>query len=420
MDRLVVEDLGKCYVLGRGGENKQTSTFRERLQPWKSSDGETSDAREFWALREVSFRVQPGTILGIIGANGAGKTTLLKILARVIMPTTGRVVGVGRVVSLLELGAGFDPELPADENILMNAAMLGIPKHEALRRMPEIFEFAGTERFEDTPLKHYSSGMYLRLAFSVAINMNPQILLADEILAVGDQVFQEKCLQRIEEAARQGLTVLFVSHDMEAIIRVCNRVMWINAGHIVKTGEPELVVDDYQNAIWSQADASRSEKGRRANRFAEVVAIRLVSSSGRDIGGAPISEDVYVRVRLNILKTHCKVRCALDVNTRGHLLFRSSDPEVHPLGDPGLYDIFAKIPANLLAESTYTLTVSCIMTRHDEPQEFPLVVYNALTFMAYATEETMPTVAGRLQKTGLIAPKVEWTLKAVEVDAARA
>jgi lipopolysaccharide transport system ATP-binding protein len=420
MDSLVVENLGKCYILAGTGQNKQTSTFRERLQPWKNAEGDSSDAREFWALREVSFRVQPGTILGIIGANGAGKTTLLKILARVIMPTNGRVVGVGRVVSLLELGAGFDPELPAHENILMNAAMLGIPKQEALRRMPEIFAFAGVERFEGTAMKHYSSGMYLRLAFSVAINMNPQILLADEILAVGDQVFQERCLQRIEEGARDGLTVLFVSHDMEAIMRVCNRVMWINAGQVVKIAEPESVVDEYQNAIWSQADASRSERGRRANRFAEVVAIRLGSSSGRDIGGAPMSEDVYVKIRLNILKARCNVRCAIDLTTRGQLVFRSADSEVHPLGEAGLYDVFAKIPANLLAESTYSVTVSCIMTRHDESQEYPLVVYNALTFMAYSTDATTPAIAGRFQKTGLIAPRLEWTLKAVETSAARA
>ena len=419
MDSLVVENLGKCYVLGRGGEKRQTSTFRERLQPWKNAEGTDSDAHEFWALREVSFRVQPGTILGIIGANGAGKTTLLKILARVIMPTAGRVVGVGRVVSLLELGAGFDPDMPADENILMNAAMFGIPKHEAVRRMPEIFEFAGVERFESTPLKHYSSGMYLRLAFSVAINMNPQILLADEILAVGDQVFQEKCLQRIADDAARGLTVLFVSHDMEAIMRVCNRVMWINAGQIVKTGDPEAVVDDYQNAIWSQADASRSEKGRRANRYAEILAIRLVSSTGRDIGGAPISEDIAIKIRLNVLKTHCKVRCALDVNTRGHLLFRSTDRETHRLAEPGVYDIFAKIPANLLAENNYSVTVSCIMMRHEEPQEFPLVVYNALNFIAFSSEESAAAVVGRLQKPALIDPRIEWTLRAEEVDAAR-
>jgi homopolymeric O-antigen transport system ATP-binding protein len=421
MDSLVAENLGKCYILQESGMKRQTSTFRERLQPWKNAEGEESDAREFWALREVSFRLQPGSILGIIGANGVGKTTLLKILARVITPTTGRVVGVGRVVSLLELGAGFDPDLPADENILMNAAMLGIPKHEAIRRIPEIFEFAGVERFEGTPLKHYSSGMYLRLAFAVAINMNPQILLADEILAVGDQLFQDKCLQRIGEDAAKGLTVLFVSHDMEAIIRLCNRVMWIHAGQVMKIGQPDLIVDEYQNAIWSQADASRSEKGRRANRFAEILAIRLVSVTGRDIGGAPISEDVFVKVRLNVLKAHINVRCALDVNTRGQLLFRSSDPEIHRFDEAGIYDIFAKIPANLLGESTYSVTVNCSLTYHSEPREFLLVAYNALTFIAFSTEDTTMLVSGgRLQKLGLIAPKLEWTVKAEKVDATRA
>src|SRR5689334_22689667 len=201
MDSLVVENLGKCYILSRDREDRQSSTFRERLGIAKDSEGDEEKSREFWALRDVSFRVQPGTIMG-----------------------------VGRVVSLLELGAGFDPDMRATDNILMNAAMLGIPKHEAQRRIPEIFEFAGVEKFERMALKHYSSGMFLRLAFSVAINMNPQILLADEILAVGDQVFQERCLQRIAEGARDGLTVLFVSHDMEAIMRICNRVMWINAG----------------------------------------------------------------------------------------------------------------------------------------------------------------------------------------------
>jgi lipopolysaccharide transport system ATP-binding protein len=418
MDSLVVEGLGKCYLLGRGGEKKQTSTFRERLRPWSADGASTSDAREFWALRDVSFRVHPGTILGIIGANGAGKTTLLKILARVIMPTTGRVVGVGRVVSLLELGAGFDPDLPAQENILMNAAMLGIPKHEAIKRMDEILEFADAQQFAGTPLKHYSSGMYLRLAFSVAINMKPQILLADEILAVGDQVFQERCLQRIEERARDGLTVLFVSHDMDAIMRVCNRVIWINAGQVVRMGDPEEIVDEYQNAIWSQADASRSERGRRANRFAEVLSVRLVSASGRDIGGAPISEDLFVKVRLNALKSRLHLRCALDLNTRGHLLFRSSDLETHQLGDSGIYEVLARIPANFLAEATYSITVSCIVTFKDEPREYPLVVYNALTFIAFSTQ-SRPASGGRMEKPGLIAPILEWAVKQEEASAAR-
>jgi lipopolysaccharide transport system ATP-binding protein len=420
MDSLVVEGLGKCYILGRGGEKKQSSTFRERLRPWSAEGEKKSDAREFWALRDVSFRIQPGTILGIIGANGAGKTTLLKILARVITPTTGRVVGVGRVVSLLELGAGFDPDLPAQDNILMNAAMLGIPKHEALKRMDEILEFADAQQFAGTPLKHYSSGMYLRLAFSVAINMKPQILLADEILAVGDQIFQERCLQRIEEGAHDGLTVLFVSHDMDAIMRVCNRVIWINSGEVVRMGEPEEIVDEYQNAIWSQADASRSERGRRANRFAEVLSVRLVSAAGRDIGGAPISEDIYVKVRLNALKPRLGLKCALDLNTRGHLLFRSSDVETHQLGDSGIYEVLARIPANFLAEATYSITVSCILTWKNEPREYPLVVYNALTFIAFSTQSRPASGSGRVEKPGLIAPILDWAVKQEESNAARA
>jgi lipopolysaccharide transport system ATP-binding protein len=420
VDSLVVEALGKCYILGRGAEKKQSSTFRERLKPWSSPDGEKSDAREFWALRDVSFRIQPGTILGIIGANGAGKTTLLKILARVIMPTTGRVVGVGRVVSLLELGAGFDADLPAYDNILMNAAMLGVPKHEALKRMDEILAFAEAEQFGGTPLKHYSSGMYLRMAFSVAINMNPQILLADEILAVGDQAFQERCLQRVEEAGRQGLTVLFVSHDMDAILRVCNRVMWINGGEVVKMGEPEEIVDAYQNATWAQADASRSERGRRGNRFAEVLSVRLVSSTGRDIGGAPISEDIYVKIRLNALKPRLGLKCALDLTTRNHLLFRSTDTETHQLGEPGVYEVLARIPANLLAECTYAVTVSCIITWKNEPNEFPLVVYNALSFIAFSTEDRVAGAGGRVEKNGLIAPRLDWAVRQEEPNAARA
>jgi lipopolysaccharide transport system ATP-binding protein len=419
-DSLVVEGLGKCYLIRRGADKKQGSAFRDRLTDAGDPEAQKSGAHEFWALRDVSFRVQPGTVLGIIGANGAGKTTLLKILARVIMPTTGRVVGVGRVVSLLELGAGFDPDLPAYDNILMNAAMLGVPKHEAIKRIDDILAFAEAEQFGNVPLKHYSSGMYLRMAFSVAINMNPDILLADEILAVGDQAFQERCLQRVEEGGRDGLTVLFVSHDMDAIMRVCNRVMWINAGQIVRIGEPEQVVDEYQNAVWAQADASRLERGRRGNRFAEILSVRLALASGRDIGGAPISEDVYVKVRLNALKTRLGVKCALELNTRNHLLFRNTDPEIHQLDNAGVYEILAKIPANLLAEATYSVTVSCIITFRDEPDEYPLVVYNALSFIAYATEGRVAGQGGRLNKSGLIAPKLEWSVRQEEPSAARA
>ena len=418
MDSLVVDGLGKCYALGRETDGKATRSVWQRLKSPLGSDP-AGVAREFWALKDVSFRVEPGTILGVIGANGAGKTTLLKILARVITPTTGRVVGVGRVVSMLELGAGFDPDLPARENILMNAAIVGITRHEAQERIPEILEFAEVDRFVSSPLRHFSSGMYLRLAFSVAIHMNPQILLADEILAVGDSAFQERCLQKVTELGRRGLTVLFVSHDMDAILRICNRVMWLNRGELRKAGDPEEVVDEYQNAVWSEADIAPSERGRRSNRLAEILSVRLVSAAGRDIGGAPSSEDVFIKIRFRTVRPNLLVKCALDLATRGTLIFRTSDAEARPLREPGVYEALARIPRDLLAELTYVATVGCIFRKEDELKEFPLLVYNALSFMVYATGQPDIPTSGRLDRVGVIAPRLEWTVRE-EVPVVRA
>jgi lipopolysaccharide transport system ATP-binding protein len=411
MDSLVVEHLGKCYRSGGPSTTRKGGALRDRvgrLFGRTPAPDDAAAAQEFWALRDVSFRVQPGTVLGVIGANGTGKTTLLKIIARVITPTTGRVVGVGRVVSLLELGAGFDPELAARENILMNAAVLGIPRAVALRRMDDILAFAEVERFVDNPLKYYSSGMYLRLAFSAAINMDPQILLADEILAVGDQVFQQRCLERVAEGGRSGLTVLFVSHDMDAILRVCTRVIWINAGQIVRDGDPEEVVDEYQGATWARADATRNERGRRRNRLAEIASVRLASAAGREIGGARTDEDTYVKILVRADKPRLTVRAALDLTARNQLLFRVADPEKRVLAEAGYYEILVKIPAHLLAETSYSATVNCTIGREGEEREFPLTIYNALKFVAYANE--MPTTPDpdALERTPLIAPQLEW------------
>ena len=254
MDSLLVEGLGKRYFIpSKRAAAEPRKTLNLGFHPHAAAEVLAARARpgaghDLWALRHVSFAVAPGTILGVIGANGAGKSTLLKIIARVTRPTEGRVVGIGRVVSLLELGAGFNPDFSAHDNILMNAAMHGISRQEALDRMPEIIEFAELDEFTDNPLRQYSSGMYLRLAFSVAMNMQPDILLADEILAVGDIAFQERCLQRVAEEAARGLTVLFVSHDMAAVARLCHRIIWLDKGEVMQDGEPERVVAEYEDA----------------------------------------------------------------------------------------------------------------------------------------------------------------------------
>lgn len=200
---------------------------------------------EFWALKDVSFHVQRGEAVGIIGRNGAGKTTLLKILSRITAPTQGQVIMRGRVASLLEVGTGFHQELTGRENIFMNGSILGMKRAEIVRKFDEIVDFSGTEKFLDTQLKHYSSGMQLRLAFSVAANLDPEILVIDEVLAVGDSVFQKKCMQKMTEVAGEGRTILFVSHNMPAVKAICSKALILHAGEVTASGSSEDVVNQY-------------------------------------------------------------------------------------------------------------------------------------------------------------------------------
>ena len=192
---------------------------------------------EFTALRDISFEIPKGQTVGVIGRNGSGKSTLLTLLARIYRPTSGTIKVEGRVATLLELGAGFHPEFTGIENIFLNGVILGMPRTELEKRLPDIIEFAGVEEFIDTPVKHYSSGMITRLGFSVAVHLDPDVLLVDEVLAVGDHEFQEKCYAKIEEFKKRGVTIFFVSHDMDAIARVCERVLWID-NHVLREDGP--------------------------------------------------------------------------------------------------------------------------------------------------------------------------------------
>jgi len=420
VDSLFVDGVSKCYTLGRPVEESAFSPkqLARTARRWLHLGGEAAPqgkpAREFWALKDVSFRVRKGTVLGVIGANGAGKSTLLKIIARVTGPTSGRIVGVGRVVSLLELGAGFNPELTARENIFMNAAMNGISKQLVLDRMDDLIAFAEVGEFIDTPLKYFSSGMYLRLAFSVAINMSPDILLADEILAVGDLAFQERCLQKVQQEAERGLTVLFVSHDMDAIVRVCSRVIWLNGGEVMKDGEPDEVVNEYQNAAWASASSTRFEKGRHINRFGRILSVNLVSHAGKDIGGAPITEDVGVRIRFET-NTRAFVLASMDLYSRSVWLWRATDEKPRPLAEPGTYEVLVRVPSRLLAPTAYSVNVSLRLRRKGEEQEFPLVMYDALKFVAYSDEPSSVAVVAK--HTPLLAPNLKWTIDVVAVTA---
>lgn len=415
MASLIVENLSKVYRVPKPQPKSPARASRlDRLKEFFAIPltRELAASQEIWALRDMSFTVDRGTVLGIVGSNGAGKSTLLKVIAKVISPTAGRVRGRGRVVSLLELGAGFDDESSARENIFMNAAINGIPKSVARARFDDIVAFAEIQDFVETQLQFFSSGMYLRLAFSVAINMQPSILLADEILAVGDMSFQERCLQKVRElAVNEGLTVLFVSHDMEAVSRICDRVIWIKDGRLHRDGDPEDVVTEYQNATWellTSGEKAEAKGSAHASRYGEILEVKLVSEDGREIGSPPRSEDVLVRIRFRTHRAKTLARCAFDLFSKGVLVFRSVQPEAVSVRPDSVWEAVARIPGNLLSETTYTINVGVTLIR-GEGEEHALVVNKALAFMVYG--EQSEGARASLHRTGVIDPLLDWHME---------
>jgi lipopolysaccharide transport system ATP-binding protein len=242
-----VENLSKCYRIGaRASYGSLRDEIMEVITaPFRRRGASSVEDNTIWALKDVSFEVMEGEVLGVIGRNGAGKSTLLKILSRITEPTSGRIEMRGRVASLLEVGTGFHPELTGRENILLNGALLGMRRSEIKKKFDEIVAFAEIEKFLDTPVKRYSSGMYVRLAFAVAAHLEPEILIIDEVLAVGDAGFQKKCLGKMGDVARGGRTVLFVSHNMGAVQQLCSRALLLSSGQIIKSGSPQSVVEGY-------------------------------------------------------------------------------------------------------------------------------------------------------------------------------
>jgi lipopolysaccharide transport system ATP-binding protein len=281
MAAIRVESLGKCYRVAHKEERGGYRTFREALTKsarasWKRlmKRGESSREEAFWALKDVTFDVAAGEVIGIIGRNGAGKSTLLKVLSRITKPTTGRVVINGRVGSLLEVGTGFHPELTGRENIYLNGSILGMSRREIGRKFDEIVAFAEVEKFLDTPVKRYSSGMYVRLAFAVAAHLDPEILVVDEVLAVGDTQFQKKCLGKMGEVASGGRTVLFVSHNMAAVEGLCASALLLSGGTLVASGPAPAVIAQYlrdANRGWLiPLDERVDREGSGAVRFGSV------------------------------------------------------------------------------------------------------------------------------------------------------
>jgi lipopolysaccharide transport system ATP-binding protein len=421
-----VENLSKRYHIG--GPQKKYETLRDTLTdvfmaPFRRASkllrGQATGAAELdetiWALKDVSFEVKRGEVVGVIGRNGAGKSTLLKILSRVTEPTTGFADIYGRVGSLLEVGTGFHEELTGRENVYLNGAILGMTRTEIDRKFDEIVAFSGVEKFIDTPVKHYSSGMYLRLAFAVAAHLEPEILLVDEVLAVGDASFQKKCLNKMQTVGQQGRTVLFVSHNMPAITRLCERTVLLDEGRVLADGPSCQVVAAYLNSGLGTTAAREWTDPAKApgSDVIRLCAVRVRTEDGQVTDAVDIRRSVGIEMEYEVLKPGYKLLPHYVLyNQEGILVFVAidQDPAWRGRARPtGQYASTGWIPGNFLAEGTMIVGVAM---RTLEPQGLHFDERDAVAFQVIDSLDG-DSARGEWARgmPGVVRPLLKWSTR---------
>lgn len=425
---ITVENLSKRYHLGQIGATtlrESVERFMHRLRR-KTSDERrvTSDAKngagtpvtrhsspvtdpqDLWALRDVSFEVQPGEVLGIIGRNGAGKSTLLKILSRITEPTSGRAIIRGRVASLLEVGTGFHPELTGRENTFLNGAILGMKRVEIARKFDEIVAFAEVERFIDTPVKRYSSGMYVRLAFAVAAHLEPEILIVDEVLAVGDSQFQKKCLGKMQDVATQGRTVLFVSHNMTALKSLCQRAIWLEGGKKRADGPASAIVGGYLDAnmrvlteqVWNDPKTAPGNEQVRLHR------VRIVPINSRGHGRIMVDTPVYLEFEFWNYLPDAELNISMVLYTTEEVCV-CNDASMAGRFPHGLVSSRCVIPGNFFNDGVYRVRLLIVKDKSVALVDFS----NVAVFEVHDIERQ----GGWYGKViGVVRPKFDWSIAA--------
>jgi len=413
-----VKEISKSYQIG--GLDPGYATFREFLAgamaiPLRRFRRIQKAPREtIWALHDINFEMEAGEVVGLIGHNGAGKSTLLKILSRITVPTTGRTEVRGRIGSLLEVGTGFHPDLTGRENIYLNGTILGITRAEVRRRFDEIVAFSEIEKFIDTPVKWYSSGMYLRLAFAVAVHLDTEVLVMDEVLAVGDVSFQQKCLDKMNEIRNEGRTILFVSHSMAAVTRLCHRAICLDKGHMVSDGPAFEVVNDYLGSSWRVTSEREWPTLAEApgNGVVHLRRSRVRDSRGELTESVDIRHPVGIEVTYDVLQPNYPLTPRIDVyNDTGAHLFSA-----HDVGDEwryqprpvGRYTSTAWIPGNFLSEGN--LLVSVVIMSHVPETIIHAAATNAVTLQVLDNQEkdsARGDFVGPI--SGMVRPILEWS-----------
>jgi lipopolysaccharide transport system ATP-binding protein len=414
---VVVSQVGKRYRIGAAPA--QYRTFRETLidtftKPKKRLHGKMTETNSFWALKDISFNVERGQALGIVGRNGAGKSTLLKILSRVTEPTVGSALINGRVGSLLEVGTGFHPELTGRENIYLNGAILGMKHGEIDRKLDEIIAFSEVEDFIDTPVKRYSSGMYLRLAFAVASHLEPEVLVIDEVLAVGDAEFQRKCLGKMSDVANQGRTVLFVSHNMSAILRLTQETIVLEKGNLIMQASTTEAVDYYLSHGFSKEGKRSWKQDEIPESAAPFIPgeIRVLNPQGAISDTVRSTDSIFIEFEYTLETAITGLRVGLYLlSTRGEFIFTSFDIddtekyEQYRIREAGTYISRCMIPADYLNEGRFVLGVNASSFKikryfHDE---------QALVFNVDGTGA--PGMQWPEPRVGFVRPKLSWEIE---------
>ena len=409
---IVVENVSKRFELGTIGGNSLRETFTNQFYSLFKKK-KKSRAKDFWAIKDVSFKIEEGAVVGIIGRNGAGKSTLLKVLSRITEPTKGRIEINGRIASLLEVGTGFHPELTGRENIFLNGSILGMKRKEIKSKFDEIVAFSGFEQFLDTPVKRYSSGMYVRLAFAVAAHLEPEILVIDEVLAVGDTEFQKKCLDKMGEVAQGGRTVLFVSHNMGAVRSLCKEVIVMNHGQKLFQGDVETGVNRYLGVANKNMSADGQVRWELEDALGEeemkLTGVRLQDKLGNVRSTFSTSEDIELRIDYYLTKLVINMRVNIRVLTGDdQILFSSSSHNVEPHKKiKGAYTCSTKFPTDIFNEGIYKIWVQA-----DSPNYKELLV--GQIYLKFQTEKYSNSGSTYSSKMpGYIAPILSWKIESV-------
>ena len=424
-----IENVSKLYRLGQVGTgtlahdlNRWWAKIRGKTDPFaqvgQQNDREQAGGDYVWALRDINLEVEQGQILGIIGNNGAGKSTLLKLLSRVTAPTSGRIIANGRMASLLEVGTGFHPELTGRENVFLNGAILGMTRAEIKKQFDDIVEFSGCVKYIDTPVKRYSSGMYVRLAFAVAAHLEPEILIVDEVLAVGDADFQARCIGKMEDVSKQsGRTILFVSHNMASVRRICGKSCLLHNGQIVTYGETADVVAEYLTIsdgadrllAFEEVNCPRAEGVR-------LKSILVIDNNGSFEGKLSTADEVHVEIRYVLERPMRNLRIAVNLFSQdGSLVLSTSDFNHQPanrLREPGEYMSRVTLPDHFLNTGKYVVSVDI-----DIPLTASLLPENRVSFVVDELAENHLGITQSPRPAGAVHPRLSWSISNISTQA---